>query len=287
MTTPTIYNLATDYARFGLIESEAQRIIGNRFEWREGKTPQFIVCHIQAGTTKSSLDWWANGPGVQASATVMIQHDGSILKIIPEQHGPWTNGDDANPTPNGQRLVSLPGNSNLYTLSIEAEGMSGIDTTTVQLDAIEWQVRKWMGDYDLPLANVIQHADVNSVTRPNCAGAYYPIIMKRLATTAGEIEPYALPWDRGDLGGYNVNGNPAFGMLIEVMAIDTSKDKKGVALRIGADSKAKVGKRVPHGTKAVAIGSIFTGSKWAVIDLGDGKKWRSLAAHWTPKVPTP
>jgi hypothetical protein len=64
----------------------------------------YTVC--DDGTTNGSLAYWASN-AVDASSTVMIQKDGSILKIIPEQHGPWTNGDVISPTAEAAEILSL------------------------------------------------------------------------------------------------------------------------------------------------------------------------------------
>ena len=269
VTTPTIYNLATDYARYGLTQAEANEIIGSRFENRSqgGVTvsrPEFIVLHIQAGYTKGSLKYWSS-PAVDASSTVMIQHDGSVLNIIPEQHAPWTNGDDANPSANGQRLVGLPGNSNLYTLSIEAEGVDGTDTTPAQLDSIVWQVETWMAKYGIPKANVLRHADINSVTRPNCPGAYYPIVMARIGATPVKPKP-SVPWPRDEVGPCTINGRIALAFLGEVTA------KRDVPIRYSASAKSEVFARMKIGERATIRGSYRAenGTRWAFVEINGG-----------------
>lgn len=170
---PVIYDLATDYAEFGLTKAQANKIIGSRFENRDGATAEYIVNHIQDGTTVGSLNWWAVGPGVQASSTVMANKDGSILKIVPEQHGPWTNGDTCSPTAKSAGLRALGGNPNQWCLTLEAEGKPGVSEVTytdAQLNAICWQFADWMIRYDLPLANVLSHASLNQCSRPSCPG---------------------------------------------------------------------------------------------------------------------
>lgn len=285
MATPTIFNLATDYARYGLTQGQAQEVISHRFD-RGGNKPTFIVLHIQAGSTRGSLIYWT---GVDASSTVMIQHDGSILKVIPESFGPWTNGDDANPTPAGQRLVNLPGNSNLHTLSIEAEGMSGSDTTPAQLDAIEWQVRDWMTRYSIPLANVIRHADINSVSRPNCPGAYYQTIINRLKATPtptpGPIytEPVGWPSKRGDVGITQVGDAKALLITCEVECIKPN----GTVPRAYASSKAgQSGPKITQGEKHVVIANVTVPKgqrteQWYVTEDGH----RVGASGFLPKLP--
>lgn len=177
---PIIYELATDFARYGLPGTPLTRemvntILGNRFLNRSGARPRFIVNHIQDGTTPGSLNWWATGPGVQASSTVMANRDGSILRIIPEEHGAWTNGDVCNPTPKSAALRALGGNPNIHCLTLEAEGRPGINTvsyTPAQEQAICWQYADWIIRYDMGKAEqvVLSHASINFCSRQNCPG---------------------------------------------------------------------------------------------------------------------
>ena len=291
-TKPQILDLMRDYARYGISQEDAATVRGYRFENRNGAKPTFIVLHIQAGTTRSSLDWWANGyvngQKVTASSTVMIQKDGSILQVIPEQHGPWTNGDDAHPTPAGERLVNLPGNSNLHTLSIEAEGMHGGDTTAVQLDAIEWQVRDWMARWDIPIENVIRHADINSVSRPNCPGAYYRIIMQRLKSGGGSGPVYAqpdpVPWKRGDVGLTTLGSAKALKITAELTAKRDTQPRK-----YASGKSERTGPEIKTGSKVVVIGSLVVPPEpgkvkptyWYVREDGS----RLGASALTPKLP--
>src|SRR5688500_13372997 len=85
---------------------------GNRGE------PRFIVLHIQDGISPGSLNWWGTGfledefgnltVPVQASATVMVNRDGTIWRVVREEDAPWTNGDVANPSPRSAALRALP-----------------------------------------------------------------------------------------------------------------------------------------------------------------------------------
>lgn len=170
---PIIYDLSTDYGMYGITASEARKIITSRFENRDGGKPRYIVNHIQDGTTPGSLQWWARGPGVQASSTVMANRDGSILRIVPEQHGPWTNGDTCKPTAKSAGLRALGGNPNIWSLTLEGEGKPGVNEVTytdAQLTAICWQFADWMIRDNIPLANVLSHASINQCDRPTCPG---------------------------------------------------------------------------------------------------------------------
>jgi len=188
--TPVIYDLAraADAERFGLTPGRANALMGNRIEWRNGLKPRAIVWHIQDGSTPGSLAWWLDGPNVSASATVMIQRDGSILRVIPEAHGPWTNGDVNAPTDWGRRVAALGnGDPNAVTLSIEAEGKPWDEMPAAQDAAIIWQTRDWMARHGIAAADVGPHAALNSVSRPNCPGLYY----KRLHPLLGVVAPPA------------------------------------------------------------------------------------------------
>jgi len=301
VSTPVIYDLMRDYARFGISQEDAATVRGYRFENRNGFdldaaiNPEwiFIVLHVQAGTTRSSLDWWANGyvngEKVTASSTVMIQRDGSILNVIPEQHAPWTNGDDNKPTADGMRLVSLPGNSNLYTLSIEAEGMTSDEVAKngVQCDAIAWQVQKWRADYGIPIKNILRHADINSVDRPYC-GTYRSEIIKRLTpVTPPAPQPAPIWWEPGkDVGivtrasdGYKANA-----MLVQTYA--TTKRDVPVYDQIGGKKIAEVaaGKPAIIGGTTRARDAKATGWYFVKVDGGYG---RARASSFLDKLPMP
>ena len=184
---PVIYDLAknADAARFGLTPGRAAALMRNRIEWRNGLKPRAIVWHIQDGSTPGSLAWWLDGPNVSASATVMIQRDGSILKVIPEAHGPWTNGDVNAPTDWGRKVAALGnGDPNAVCLTIEAEGKPWDNMPAAQADAIVWQTREWMRDHGIAAADVGPHAALNSTSRPNCPGLYYAKLKPLLGTAA-------------------------------------------------------------------------------------------------------
>lgn len=169
MPTPIVYDLRTnaDAARFGLSPAERDAILTKRFPNRNGGQPRAIVVHIQDGNTKGSLRYWL---GRDASATVMIQRDGSILRVIPEEHGPWTNGDVKSPTPASAKLRNLGGNPNIWSLTIENEGAAGTLFSEAQFAANKWQIEEWQARYGIPDDQVIRHADINSIDKARCPG---------------------------------------------------------------------------------------------------------------------
>lgn len=192
---PIIYVLDRDYGRYGLTSGQAAKIASHKFVNRQGRQPLAIVLHIQEGTTASSLSWWASG-NADASSTVMVQKDGSLLTVIPPQHGPWTNGDVNQPTAKGRQLIArLNGaNPNTVTLSIETEGKSGDKATDAAVETICWQVTQWMNDYGLTTNDIYRHADLNSVSRSFCPGAYWDQVMQRLSGNGGTVTPPQTTW---------------------------------------------------------------------------------------------
>lgn len=288
MADPVIYDLATDYARFGLSKAEAQTILAKRFTSRvDGAVrgrPTHIMFHIQAGNTRGSLKYWV---GVSASSTVMIQRDGSILRVIPEAHGPWTNGDDYAPTPAGQPLVNQPGNSNIWTLSMEVEGGSGAEVLNEpeQMAAIEWQARDWMTRYPdtAQPGHQLRHADVQQIERPNCPGAYYPVIMERLALPP--TPPVAIPtisWTPGETGIGDMHGTKVLRFAIEVTA------KRKTVPHVGANAKTKqYGDSIKPGEKRIAYGSLDSGWLFIQDDQNQDAFPRVSRSAFYPLAPRP
>lgn len=215
---PIIYNLATDYTRFNLTKSQADRILThrftNRFDPDSGLTgsEEFIVHHVQAGSTIGSLGHWLN---VQASSNVMANKDGSLLRVIPDEHGPWTNGDVINPLPPANEILGLGGNPNIWSLTLEGEGQPWDALTPEQLSAIVWQFETWMIKNPKILAHVwsvLRHRHINSRDKWRCpdesedgtTGLRFSPVMahinKWLATADDPPEQYAEPkaWPRVD-----------------------------------------------------------------------------------------
>lgn len=157
--------------------------------------PTFIVLHIQEGSSSNSWAWFHIH---DASSHIFANRDGSIWRLVEEQHGAWTNGDDAAPSSAGQRLVDLPGNSNLWSLTIETEGFpyepnafgwAAWPKPEAQINAVVWQIATWMQSYNIPLRNVLRHADVNSRTRRHCPGdEFYAEVINRVRQITGSSE---------------------------------------------------------------------------------------------------
>lgn len=173
----------------------------NRFDPQLGihARPRFIVIHVQEGTSEHS--WNHHAFVAKASATVFANRDGTIWRCVPEQHGPWTNGDTCDSTADGWRLRNLGGDPNNWSLTIETEGFSShrpdslgrIAPTEPQFQSVVWQVRTWMDRYDIPVENVIRHADVNMCTRDFCPGNPYFQRLRTELQAAVSVQPAAPP----------------------------------------------------------------------------------------------
>jgi len=179
---PTIYLLTEDYGRFGISRDQMLTVRGNKFEGRWGARPVSVFCHVQDGVTRGSLEHWSI---VDASSTVMIQRDGSILQVIDEDDGPWTNGDVNAPLQEAAWLIALGGNVNNWSLTIEAEADASNVLTAAEEDAVVWQIEDWALRYPEIMQRLIQatfgHYAVNSVSRAFC-GRYVARIDERLTT---------------------------------------------------------------------------------------------------------
>ena len=187
---PPIYDLAVDFDRYGLTKAQADKIRANCFPGRQGYSPLAFVFHIMEGTTAGSLQWWATGPGVQASSTWMASRDGSLLRVVDPASAPWTNGDVNRPSQRGQALISRIGgaNPNLVSETVEVEGYTGQALTTPQLQAVCWLAADRMAVRDWTETNLYRHSDFNSVTRANCPGPYVDSVLAALRA-GGQAQP--------------------------------------------------------------------------------------------------
>lgn len=198
MPAPVIYDIQNDAhaARFGLQPWERDFLLTRCFPGRSGASADYIICHIQEGSTVGSMDHFVNGhyddgSKVQASCTITIQRDGSILYVIPERDGPWTNGAVRNPTARGRALAARGGNPNIWCLTIEMEGYTKKAITEAQLRSAEWWIRDAARRHGIPLDrdHILRHADVDQVQRAHCPGDYFEPLMGRLA----QDQPAPLP----------------------------------------------------------------------------------------------
>lgn len=195
--TPKIYDLRNDThaAQFGLAPWQRDQILQKKIDGRGGGRPEVIGLHVQWGNTPGSLGYWL---GVAASATIALQSDGSILKIIPEADGPWTQGDVRGPDAQVRKLIQRYGpDPNVYSLTIEAEDHRTEDINDVQAQSIVWQIRQWWATYPW-LADadwrdrIVGHYQINSGPPPEGrerCGRYRDRIIKMLAAAVPAPQP--------------------------------------------------------------------------------------------------
>jgi hypothetical protein len=197
MAKPVIYDLRNDAdaKRFGLTPDQRDQYMEGCFRDRSGARPRAIFCHVQEGTTRSSLKWAIEKPGSQNSYSYTVQMDGSILTCIPERHGPWTNGAVRKPKAKAKKLLDLGGNPNLYAISIEVEGYSTGEHPDVQIESVIWLVRDISRRHTIQILGddsagdwLFEHADVDTVERSTCAGWYYDVVQKAIRA-GGEVKP--------------------------------------------------------------------------------------------------
>lgn len=192
--SPVIYDLRNDShaARFGLTPAERDRILAKQIPGRHGMRPEAIVLHVQWGWTSGSLRHWL---GVSASSTIMVQQDGSLLRVIPEGDGPWTNGDVQNPDASARALMQRFGpDPNVYALTIEAEDGRTEQINAAQLRAIVWQIRQWYERWPhlREAGHVLGHYQINSVDRSRC-GRYRGDVLFALSDQPPIPEPEPVP----------------------------------------------------------------------------------------------
>lgn len=250
--------------------------------------PRFIVIHIQQGSSPNS--WNEHAFVRNASATVYANRDGSIWRVAPEQHGPWTNGDVCLSTAAGWRVRNLGANPNIWCLTIETEGFTFAGNnfgwppgpTVPQFRSVLWQVRRWMQEYGIPLENVIRHADLNNCTdeqyrqlvNPNrdfggrffCPGdAYYGQLVAELREEV-LVSPAPPPPPAFDGADVTINGR-----LFHAVAVGQRQVKAAIegleARQFATTSAQRV--RAPLG-----LGEEFTAHYWVEGQDVDGEnRW--------------
>jgi hypothetical protein len=279
--TPTIYDIGTDShaARFGLQPWERdtllRRCFARRHDGRIQGAAAYIVCHIQEGSTVGSLEHfvhghYADGSKVQASCTVTIQHDGSILRVIPERDGPWTNGAVRKPTARGRAVIARGGNPNIWTLSVEMEGRHNVAISEAQMRSAEWWIRDAARRHGIPIDrdHILRHADVDQVQRAHCPGRYFEPLMRRLEAPP-EAPPDALPEDEAP----GSTPSTAYGriVLFDTPRLVTITVDGGLNVRQWGDLDAPILETWPLDRRFYASGYVFG-------DAVDGERRWYIAA---------
>lgn len=157
---------------------------------REGFKPELIVVHISAGSMTSMTDWF-NTPNSQASAHYGVGKDGSILQYVQEDKKAWANGRVNNPS----FSLYKPGiNPNLYTISIENEGMDLAQYTANQMQSLIELIKDITSRWNIPCDrdHIIGHFQIDAINRPYCPSSDHSI-MDKIVTLLNKEETVTLP----------------------------------------------------------------------------------------------
>lgn len=114
--------------------------------------PWAIVIHATAAdTVESTLNWFKN-PGSQASSQYVIDKDGEIYQLMPDNYAAWHAGKS-----------SWKGteNMNLHSIGIELVNNGVTPYTSDQIDACIELVRHLMEAYDIKAEDVVGHKDIS------------------------------------------------------------------------------------------------------------------------------
>ena len=169
-----------------------------RYHNRNWAGIQAFGVHVQDGSSNGTQMHFRS---VLASSTVLIDKDGTIRRLVPEDKAPWTNGDVKNPDAEVRALMNKYGpDPNTWMLTIECEGFSGgLPYTEAQYQSILWQLNDWKRKYgDKP---VLPHYKINSVTRSTCPeNPNRAVLMPRLHKdmAGGSTAPVEATFKRGD-----------------------------------------------------------------------------------------
>lgn len=136
----------------------------SRFGWK----PKAIVLHLMDGTLKGTDSWFRN-PKAVASTHYGVGVRGDVYQWVDESNTAWGNGRVYKPT---WRLIEKAGiNPNLYTISIEHEGVVGHEWTPEQYAADVELIKQIAQRNNIPLDrdHIIIHSEIYA-KKPDCTG---------------------------------------------------------------------------------------------------------------------
>jgi len=157
---------------------------------RQGRTPDIIVCHITEGAFDGAVSWLTN-PASQVSSHFVVAQDGRVTQLVAIEDTAWANGTTTGTDSRGNRHSRLQAvrdrnvNANSYTISIEHEGkfsQTGGALTPEQQKATTELMRhirnevKRIYSFEIPVTrdNIVGHADIVPLWKPNCPGFRFP-----------------------------------------------------------------------------------------------------------------
>lgn len=135
---------------------------------RYGYSPEAIVIHLMDGTL-AGTDAWFRNPNAKASTHYGIGKKGEVYQWVEESNMAWGNGRVDKPT---WKLIKPNANPNLYTISIEHEGVSGHEWTPEQYESLADLVIQISERWNIPLdeSHIIVHSEIYA-KKPNCTGS--------------------------------------------------------------------------------------------------------------------
>jgi len=141
------------------------------FSSREGRKIIAIVDHITQGAFPGCM-YWLQNPVSKASSNYVVTKLGRIIQLVKEGDKAWANGIVAKPN----WKIYDGTNPNLYTISIEHEGMTGDELTEAQYQATLFLHKELTQKYNIPIDtdHIIGHYRIDSVKKANCPGTGFP-----------------------------------------------------------------------------------------------------------------
>ena len=116
------------------------------------------------------MDSWFANPESRVSAHYGVGKDGTIHQYVDEEHSAWHCGITNRPT---WSLLNPYINQNQITIGIEHVGWTGEEWTDSMYRADAFLVKRAAERWGFPVdeLHVIEHAELDSVTRNRCPGA--------------------------------------------------------------------------------------------------------------------
>jgi N-acetyl-anhydromuramyl-L-alanine amidase AmpD len=194
-----------------------QRASPNKQTGRDGWKPDTIVCHITEGAYGGAVEWLCN-PKAVASAHFVVAQDGRVTQLVSIEDTAWCNGTSPNPaqtTYSGNSTLKTvrdrKTNANLYTVSIEHEGIWATTKgrltlkqlgTTIELVAWIRSEVKRIYNVVIPLdrEHIVGHYQISPINKPNCPGAGFQfdtilkVLHDRETTVPAVTEAQVIKW---------------------------------------------------------------------------------------------
>lgn len=175
---------------------ESKLLTINHGKGRGGRQIDAVVIHVVAGRTGSmtAMREWFKNPASNVSAHYGISRSGGIEQYVREEDTAWANGRVLRPR--AALVLERPGvNPNLYTVSVEHEGLGDADLTDLQREASAWLVADVARRNDFPISrrHVLRHDEIYAAK--SCPGKIDVDAIVRLALQeTGRPAPPRLVW---------------------------------------------------------------------------------------------